>query len=405
MQYLSLPPFTVYTNFSICLWYYPMVSLQNQPLLYFGNGLYDYNIMMFNSVYQGVPYLNDRLYNRFPNYMAFTSYAGWVLNTWIHTCALVSTTYYSFTVNGYLVGTYDVSMYPSFIYPTITYSTGNNWIGRTLFNSGPYLYQGYVDEIRIYNRTLTPAEAYQVYAFNGDPYTSLMSLQCANGSYGSNFAGSTACGSCVPGTYTDLSQSTCVACPATTYSGISGVTTCSTCPAGTYSTGGQSACTSCQAGTYSTAGTGQSNSSVCVGCVSGSYSTRLGAITSATCLACPGGTFSTATGIASSANCTYCQAGTYTTSPGNGGSTCVSCATGTYSTGLGNMIGLSTPNPGGTSVIQRDIRIFLKTTGFYCSRYQYDVVINIFPPIDAATDRARACYPNDCAWDMTTTSY
>jgi hypothetical protein len=111
---------------------------------------------MFNSVYNGVPYLNDRIYTLFEQYAFFTAYPGWVLNTWIHTCLVISPTEYSFYLNGNQITLFDISVspYQGFQYPTVSYSTGNNWIGRTLLSSGPSLFKGYVDEIRIYNRTL-----------------------------------------------------------------------------------------------------------------------------------------------------------------------------------------------------------------------------------------------------------
>jgi hypothetical protein len=47
-----------------------MASMPGQPLLYFWNGLYDYSIMVVNSVLNGVPYINDRIYADFFEHIA-----------------------------------------------------------------------------------------------------------------------------------------------------------------------------------------------------------------------------------------------------------------------------------------------------------------------------------------------
>lgn len=50
--------------------------------------------------------------------------------------------------------------------PSLLGSTVNNWIGKSEYSTGAY-FRGYIDDFRIYNNVLTPAEISQLAGFNG----------------------------------------------------------------------------------------------------------------------------------------------------------------------------------------------------------------------------------------------
>ena len=109
----------------------------------------------------------------------------------------------------------------------------------------------------------------------------------------------------------------CSKCPAGKYAENSATKTCSTCSAGTYSTEGSGSCTACGAGKWSAAGSA-SCSNINAGCYGTSAST-----------ACPNKCAAGKYSTAGSASCTNCQAGYYSA---EGAGSCTACGAGKWST-------------------------------------------------------------------------
>ena len=149
-----------------------------------------------------------------------------------------------------------------------------------------------------------------------------------------------------PGYYAPGNTTLPIACPAGTYSPVSGTTSpgnCAPCPAGTYSltvgAASSSVCTACPAN--STSGAGASACSANPG-----YYSNNGVLTQASAgyyapgnttsqVACPSGTFSPALGVTNSGDCASCPAGTYSSTVGAANpSVCAACPT-NYTSGAG----------------------------------------------------------------------
>lgn len=337
MQYLSLPSLTLQSSCTICMWYYPTDPTKYSPLIHLWNDWPMYSIIMFNGGGTGSaysPYLNDRVY--MPGYYVyFTSRIGWVLNSWLHTCLIISPTLYSLSLNGKILVSFDPTPYGNtYVFTGGTYDPDAIWIGRSHpFYFGQTVYMGYIDDVRIYNKTLSPEEANQLYSFTGDTYTAVLPVACASGSYSSSEGAST-CSLCLPGTYSNTTASTgsfaCIGCMVGTYSTVSGLgnfSQCLACAQGAYSsTPASSTCLLCALGTYSSA----SNSSACLSCPPGQYGTQIGATV---CVLCDIGTYSNASSTAQTTTCQTCTAGKYASTVG--ASSCQACVAGTFSNASG----------------------------------------------------------------------
>jgi cysteine-rich repeat protein len=147
--------------------------------------------------------------------------------------------------------------------------------------------------------------------------------------------GTTSCISCPAGTYSATiganSSSTCIPCVAGKFSSVVGAgfsSVCTNCPAGTYSSiiGADSSatCMICPAGTYS-ATIGANSFSTCIPCIVGTWSNISGATLISTCQSCPAGFYSGTLGANSSSTCIPCANGFYSSSPG--WSICSACTT------------------------------------------------------------------------------
>ena len=182
---------------------------------------------------------------------------------------------------------------------------------------------------------------------------------CVAGTY-KPAAGSVACTLCGAGKYSTtvgaLSVSTCLDCPAATYSSADR-THCVMCPSDSsspilsdevtdcvcnaaYTGPNGGPCTACVAGTYKPA----AGSAACTLCGAGKYSTTVGALSVSTCLNCAEGKYSETVGASGEYLCAYCPA--YSTCPegsasatacrcnvgysGSDGSACSACSQGTY---------------------------------------------------------------------------
>jgi hypothetical protein len=255
MQYLGLPQITVPSDFSACMWIQPLV--QNPNTVFFGLENSDTigdGIRVRNSASASLPTCliwQPIVGGTFPGSTTVDGCKGYVLNQWSHVCASISGTQYTGYLDGMLYATADL---PSAM-PVMTYASGNGWIGRGR-RSTP-LYSGYVDEVRIFNRSLSAAEAAALYTFAGDTYTPVLSVGCAAGTF-STAVGLSDPGACVPcaaGLFQSAVGSTrCVACGAGTFSSAPGASVCAECAAGAYSNRtGASECDACPANTASPA--------------------------------------------------------------------------------------------------------------------------------------------------------
>ena len=108
----------------------------------------------------------------------------------------------------------------------------SNYIGRSHGDTDS-LFQGVIDELRIYLRALTQAEVSAIYAYSGTTTTAVMPMICPAGSYCPS-AGLTQQTQCAAGSY----------CPS------AGLTQPTQCAAGGYSAAGFTSCLVCSAGSY-----------------------------------------------------------------------------------------------------------------------------------------------------------
>eukprot|EP00802_Teleaulax_amphioxeia_P008420 Tamp_08429.p1 GENE.Tamp_08429~~Tamp_08429.p1 ORF type:complete len:461 (+),score=18.65 Tamp_08429:454-1836(+) len=133
----------------------------------------------------------------------------------------------------------------------------------------------------------------------------------------------------------------CTACPAGTFSNVSGLSLCSSCQPGTFSSSpGATACELCPANTFAAAGSG--NCSACPMAAS----SPAGSASAGDCL-CDPGTF------AQSGNCSECAAGRY--SDRMGATVCSNCAPGTYQSEAGSTSCTACPGlPHASSPVESD---------------------------------------------------
>lgn len=252
------------------------------------------------------------------------------------------------------------------LYPNVVYQQIN--IADVGFTNAFF---GWLAEVRLYRRALTPAEVLAVRSYTGVSATSSILTPCpstgCNGTIRclSNGTGiccrsgtffiegtSTACQPCPAGTFGDGGDTACAPCAAGTYSTAIGIATCTACGPGTYSSasGLQTpiSCTACPPGKSSpkgstnvtacdnTCGFGYYGSGSCTPCPAGTYGTAMGALTSDTCTRCAAGGFSTASGLNSSVYCVLCGNGMYSTALGASSSaSCALCGIGAYSNATG----------------------------------------------------------------------
>jgi hypothetical protein len=323
LQYLAMPKLVLGSSFSVCAWYFPS-SVANPAyatVFDLGNGYPGNNVWLMRALVG-----SNVLAVLYPTSAenGFMMNGGWVSNTWNHVCLAVS----GVTAKGYLNGVAAGSGTLAASYPQpLYYGEGGGYIGRS--HLGGYQYQmffGYIDELRLFNRSITAAEAAQVYSYRGPTNTSYLWAKCSDCSIGYYLTAS-----CTP-----ISDTVCAAC--------------SVCPAGKFISAPCSgsvdvvcsSCSSCVSGrTYRKAPCTSYANTVCANCTSCSLYT-ISACTDmadAVCLECPAGTYLVAgacvncpagyyAGVANSKVCLPCGVGTY--APNQGASSCLQCPANSY---------------------------------------------------------------------------
>ena len=141
--------------------------------------------------------------------------------------------------------------------------------------------------------------------------------------------GAAACSDvCPAGTWRSESSSSCLPCPAGSFSSETGLTSKSGCTAcaDKWSAAGSTACEleSCPVGTYHPV---SSTSKACEGCPGGKYLPLSGKTSVEECSgSCPAGTYSSETGLIAITQCEVCPPGKYTEETGQ--SSCKDCPLG-----------------------------------------------------------------------------
>ena len=251
-QYLQMPGFVLPNAFSFCLWYQPTpassVNAYEAPFEFKVSVSGNLNLFMMQrstslsgfTVFADNGVFSPPLINWTPGTLYFAA------STWYHICFTFAGPAYIVYVNG-----------NSLVSATMTAALDSTQIRAASFLFGcgyTPCFQGKLDEVRLYNKTLSVSEVSALYAFRGDTYTAVMPLPCAAGSCTApqqlqcTTLGAPVC--CAPGTYW---------VPSATAAG------CTLCPAGTYGLGNATACAACAAGTFAPLG----NSSACTACVFG----------------------------------------------------------------------------------------------------------------------------------------
>ena len=168
-------------------------------------------------------------------------------NTWYHMCATFAGPSYNIYINGasQLSGTQTSAM------DSVQVRDQNTFFCNL---GGGSCFQGKMDELRLYNKSLSSAEVTALYNFRGDSNTAVLPLQCTmtgcSGTVRCTSAGVAVC--CGGGQYFVEGVSTgCETCAAGTY-GFGNATACTTCPNGTSSLANSSSCTPlvCSIGNY-----------------------------------------------------------------------------------------------------------------------------------------------------------
>ena len=353
MQYLAMPAITIASSFTICAWYSPVISTTLSRVYDIGNGEDQSNIILYQD--ENAEQLEMIVY---PTRINIEKSAGWIPNVWQHACQVLSA---GTNLTGYYNGVTFSTAYGSSVFSGQSYPRGNGWFGRSHWSTNG-LFTGYLDELRIFNRSLTAAEVAAVYAFRGDAGSPLLVLSCSPSCSGATpyghctpvgapiccgngqfFVGgtSTACQNCGPGSYAQGYTTTCFQCQAGAFSSATGTSSCQPCGAGGFNGAlGVSSCTSCAAGTYSS-GAGVTSAISCslcpIGtssllgspscslCTSGTYSSGSGLMA---CVTCKPGMYMTGTGLTSSVTCQVCSAGNYSSFSG---SACINCPNNSWS--------------------------------------------------------------------------
>ena len=249
-QFIRLPSFVFPVNFSLCFWY--QATPYTTPIYY------EFFMILQASSGQptmfmqrvgtstGIAFLDANIAGQYllnwqpPNlYMAG--------NTWYHMCATFAGPSYNIYINGasQLSGTQTSAM------DSVQVRDQNTFFCNL---GGGSCFQGKMDELRLYNKSLSSAEVTALYNFRGDSNTAVLPLQCTmtgcSGTVRCTSAGVAVC--CGGGQYFVEGVSTgCETCAAGTY-GFGNATACTTCPNGTSSLANSSSCTPlvCSIGNY-----------------------------------------------------------------------------------------------------------------------------------------------------------
>jgi len=247
--YLAIPRFTVSPTVTVCTWYYPTRSGSGEAPFQFGNGPSSSitgEITIWHDASSTASYwVEDQSLGGISG--------GWALNAWKHGCLALSGTSFVAYLNQANVGTKTMS--PA--YPGATFPYGSAYLGKSVYANDAF--QGYIDEFRIFSRTLSATEVSLLYNFRGDTYTSVFPVacnpSCSAGTYGHcTPTGTPLC--CGSGTYfVDGISTACQPCPSGTY-GWGNTTACAACPVNKYSSTGSSTCNPCPANSWSAAGAG-----------------------------------------------------------------------------------------------------------------------------------------------------
>ena len=115
----------------------------------------------------------------------------------------------------------------------------SNYIGRSHVDTDS-LFQGVIDELRIYPHALTQAEVSAIHSYTGSMTTAVMPVLCPAGSFSAS-ANASACLICAAGSFSSTGASGCTSCDVNTFS-VTGSSACAACPVGSTSANGSTAC-------------------------------------------------------------------------------------------------------------------------------------------------------------------
>ena len=287
------------TGFSVCLWYMPTVDPTTHS--------WDAMVSLFNVkiiIGQRTTINSVQVWwigNGNSNYITATVYPGtYYMNQWWHVCTVGDGTYQGFSA--YFNGNWQALPYYGGTGNIIT-SGGASYLGYTSgyggVQRGNPLFQGVLDEVRLYPRALTQAEVTSVSSYRGNMTTAVMPVLCPAGTF-SNASGATVCASCPLGFYSGAGATVCVGCGAGLFSNVTGSSGCVSCSGGFFSAANASTCGMCSAGNYSATG-----ASACSVCAANTYSVTA----SSACASCPGGSFSFGGATACTVNAGYYDLG------------------------------------------------------------------------------------------------
>lgn len=147
-------PTTAIDNFSISLW--ASVGSLNQKATFISNGYDDGTKNDGYSIGMGLNYANSGKYltailNGYDKFISIETGYTFINTDWVHVVMIQNNGVNKFYVNNKLVSTITVTL--SQKYPT-KFSIGSGTTGGPT----PRFFKGSLDDIRIYNRVLTPAE-------------------------------------------------------------------------------------------------------------------------------------------------------------------------------------------------------------------------------------------------------
>ena len=225
-QYFTIPSITIQNAFSLCAWYNPDNSAGSSPrIIHLTSGANTDRIEMRRDVTNNN--LAVEVWNGNTNVQTSTGiYANrWQPSMWQHACFTVGGTSGNVYYNGVAEST------------PVTLSTPKTQVTFTAsyLGNNPYsnsLYKGYLDEVRVYNRTLTPSEVLSVFQYKGFATYPSIIMPC------NPVCLSTQRGHCRP-------DGVGVCCSKNTYFTEGQDRSCPLCPAGTFSDGSTSFCLTC----------------------------------------------------------------------------------------------------------------------------------------------------------------